>query len=106
MTRVERGGIVASFLENSSRRSAGSTVVLDAPMLSLSERVTYGARDELPGGRAVPASVIWTAEQIARLRYGVDWGAVDYLDDTSRLHRAGPRHPRRRRPRRARAPLS
>ncbi|HET7821553.1 MAG TPA: prolyl oligopeptidase family serine peptidase [Ornithinibacter sp.] len=77
------GAVVASFLEKSPQAGVVSRVVLDAPMLSLDEAVTYGARDELPGGRAVPAPVIWAAEQLTSLRYGVDWSAVDYLDDTS-----------------------
>ena len=77
------GAVVASFLENSQQADVVSRVVLDAPMLSLGEAVAYGARDELPGGRAVPAPVIWAAEQLTSWRYGVDWSAVDYLDDTS-----------------------
>ncbi len=77
------GGVVASFLENSQQADVVSRVVLDAPMLSLGEAVAYGARDALPGGWAVPAPVIWAAEQLTSLRYGVDWSAVDYLDDTS-----------------------
>jgi uncharacterized protein len=77
------GGVVASFLENSPQAGVVGRVVLDAPMLSLGEAVAYGARDELPGGRAVPAPVIWAAEQLTSVRYGVDWSAVDYLDDTS-----------------------
>ena len=77
------GAVVASFLENSQQADVVSRVVLDAPMLSLGEAVAYGARDELPGGRAVPAPLLWVAEQLTSLRYGVDWSAVDYVDDTS-----------------------
>jgi uncharacterized protein len=54
-------------------------------MLSLSDMVTYGARSALPGGLGLPASVIWSARQIATMRYGVDWSAVDYLDNSSWL---------------------
>lgn len=79
------GAIVASFLEHSPRRGTVSRVFLDCPMLSLSQIVSNGAGSALPGGLPVPGSIVWTAEQIAAVRYGVDWGAVDYLDDTSWL---------------------
>ncbi|GAA2742739.1 alpha/beta fold hydrolase [Terrabacter aerolatus] len=79
------GAIVASFLEHSSRRGAVSRVFLDAPMLSLSQVVSNGAGSALPGGLSLPGSIVWTGEQLAGLRYGVDWAAVDYLDDTSWL---------------------
>ena len=77
--------VVAAFLEKSEQRSAISGVVFDAPMLSLDAVVTYGARDALPGGLAVPSPLIWGAEVVAGWRYGVDWAAVNYLDDTSWL---------------------
>lgn len=76
------GAVVAAFLEQSARRAAVSRVVLDCPMLSLDEVVAWGAREALPGGLAVPGTLLWSAERIASLRYGIDWGAVDYLDDT------------------------
>lgn len=79
------GAIVASFLEKSPRRSVVSGIILDAPMLSLSAVVENGARHGLPGGRAVPSSMLWAAEEIATRRYDVDWKAVDYLDDTAWL---------------------
>lgn len=79
------GGIVASFLEHSSRRTAVTGLVLDCPMLSLSAMVANGTRSALPGGLAVPGSIVWVAERLTTLRYGVDWGAVDYLHDTSWL---------------------
>jgi uncharacterized protein len=70
-------------MENSTQTDVVSSVVLDAPMLSLSDAVEYGSRTAMPGGGAVPAPLLWAAEQVAALRYGVDWSAVDYLDDTS-----------------------
>ncbi len=79
------GGIVAAFLENSARADAVSKVVLDAPMLSLPMSVDYGARTALPGGLGVPAPILWGAKQVASWRFGVDWAAIDYLDDTSWL---------------------
>ena len=79
------GAVVASFLEKSPRRNVVTGIILDAPMLSLSAVVENGARTGLPGGGAVPASVVWAAKEIAAKRYDVDWNAVDYLDDTAWL---------------------
>jgi pimeloyl-ACP methyl ester carboxylesterase len=79
------GAVVAAFLEQSERRSVVSRIVLDCPMLSLGEVVAWGAREALPGGLAVPGTLLWSAERIASLRYGIDWGTVDYLDDTTWL---------------------
>lgn len=80
------GAIVAAFLEESDQADTVSKIVLDAPMLSLGETIAWNARDAMPViGGAVPAPVLWAAEQITSLRYGVDWSKVDYLDDTSWL---------------------
>jgi alpha-beta hydrolase superfamily lysophospholipase len=80
------GAIVAAFLEESEQADTVSKIVLDAPMLSLGETIAWNARDAMPViGGAVPAPVLWAAEQITSLRYGVDWSKVDYLDDTSWL---------------------
>jgi hypothetical protein len=80
------GAIVAAFLEESAQADLVSKVLLDAPMLSLGETVSWNSRDAMPVvGGAVPAPVIWAAEQITTLRFGVDWPEVDYLDDTSWL---------------------
>lgn len=77
------GAIVAAFMENSPRRDDVSGLVLDAPALSLSEMVTYGSRNALPGGVGLPPTVTWSAKQFASLRFDADWSATDYLDDTS-----------------------
>lgn len=79
------GAIVAGFLENSQRRDVVSAVVFDAPMLSLADAVKYGARNAFPGGVAVPDPILWSAKLITSWRFGVDWGRIDYLDDTSWL---------------------
>jgi uncharacterized protein len=36
-------------------------------------------------GGSVPAPLVWTAEQIASARFGVDWSATDYLGNTAWL---------------------
>lgn len=77
------GAIVAAYMENSPRKALVSGLFLDAPMLSMHQVVANGARTALPGGLGVPSSVIWTAERIASLRFGVDWAAVDYVDNPS-----------------------
>lgn len=78
------GGIVASFMERSSRAGIVTALVLDAPMLSFSRAVNLAAsRRNLPVvGISVPYSLTWTAKAIAGIRYDLDWSAVDYLDDT------------------------
>ena len=80
------GAVVAAFLEESDQADLVSKLVLDAPMLSLDETIQWNAREAMPvTGGAVPAPVIWGAEQVTSLRYGIDWSKVDYLDDTSWL---------------------
>lgn len=76
------GAVIASYLEHSGPRSLPvAGLVLDAPMLSLARTVEYGAsRRPLPVLGHVPFALAWTAERIAALRFDVDWGAIDYLD--------------------------
>ena len=57
-------------------------MVLDAPMLNLRDTIAYGARDvRVPPGLPLPSTLTWSAEELASLRYGVDWGATDYTSD-------------------------
>lgn len=79
------GAVVASFMEHSPRASLVSGLVLDSPLLSFSRAVDLGAsRRDLPlVGLPLPGVLTWTAKEIVRVRYGVDWHALDYLDDTS-----------------------
>src|SRR5215469_4583820 len=81
------GGIVAAFLEHSPLAAKVVRVVFDAPMLSLPATVAYGASQRsLPvTGGSIPAPLVWTAETIATMRYGVDWPATDYLTNVSWL---------------------
>jgi alpha-beta hydrolase superfamily lysophospholipase len=81
------GGIVAAFLEHSPLASKVVRVVFDAPMLDLQATVAYGASQRsLPvTGGSIPAPLVWTAETIVTMRFGVDWSATDYLSDTSWL---------------------
>ncbi len=75
------GAVVAAFLEHSRLAPTVARVMFDAPMLDLRAVVDYGASQRsLPVlGRGVPAPLTWTAEQIAAVRFGIDWSATDYL---------------------------
>jgi uncharacterized protein len=76
------GSIVASYLRNSADADQVQSVVLDAPMLNLRDTIAYGARDvRVPPGLPLPSTLTWSAEELASLRYGVDWRATDYISD-------------------------
>ena len=80
------GGVVAAFLARSSLAPKVARVVLDAPMLDLHAVIDYQAdRHLLPVIGRLPAPLIWTAERIASARFGVDWSATGYLDETTWL---------------------
>lgn len=80
------GAITASFLQHSPLATRVSRVVFDSPMLDFGETVDYGAAQrKLPVIGEVPASLTWVAKQFAAARYGIDWGKIDYLDDSDWL---------------------
>jgi hypothetical protein len=80
------GGIVAAFLRRSPLAARVARVVLDAPMLDLHAAVYHQVdRHVAPAIRRLPAPLVWTAERIASARFGVDWAATSYLDDTTWL---------------------
>ncbi len=81
------GAVIAAFLEHSPLAGKVTRVVFDAPMLDLQAVVDYGASQRsLPVlGRGVPAPLVWTAEQIAAIRFGINWPATDYLCNTAWL---------------------
>lgn len=80
------GGVVAAFLRRSRLADRVARVVLDAPMLDLHATVNYQVRRHSGPvlGRAL-APLIWTAKRIASARFGVNWSAVDYLNETTWL---------------------
>jgi alpha-beta hydrolase superfamily lysophospholipase len=80
------GGIVAAFLEHSSLAQKVARLVLDAPMLDLHAAVdSQVGRYTLPViGRAL-TPLVWTAKRIASARFGVDWSATSYLNETTWL---------------------
>jgi alpha-beta hydrolase superfamily lysophospholipase len=80
------GGLVAAFLERSSLAPKVARVVLDAPMLDLHAAIDHQADQHLiPVIGRIPAPLIRTAERIASARFGVDWSAISYLDETTWL---------------------
>lgn len=81
------GAVVAAFLEHSTLAPKVTRVLFDAPMLDFRAVVDYQAsRRSLPLiGTGVPAPLTWTAEEIAAARFGINWGATDYLANTSWL---------------------
>jgi len=80
------GGVVAAFLKYSPLAPLVARVLLDAPMLDLHAVVDYQVgRYCTPVLGRILAPLVWTAERIASMRFGVDWSATDYLDETTWL---------------------
>jgi pimeloyl-ACP methyl ester carboxylesterase len=78
--------LVAAFLKRSSLAPKVARVVLDAPMLDLPAAIDFQAdRHLIPVIGRLPAPLIRTAMRIASSRFGVDWPAMSYLDETSWL---------------------
>lgn len=76
------GAIIASYLRNASDTSLVRGVVMDSPMLDLSDTISYGAKQlQLSGRSAVPGTVTWVAKRLSSLRFDVDFDEVDYNDD-------------------------
>ena len=79
-------GVVAAFLKRSSLAPMVARVVLDAPMLDLHAAIDYQVdRRLMPIIGRLPAPLIRTAKRIASARFGIDWSAVSYLDETTWL---------------------
>jgi uncharacterized protein len=80
------GAIVAAFLRYSPLAAMVARVVFDAPMLDLHAAVDYQVRRHTTPviGRFL-APLVWMAERIAGVRFGVDWSAIAYLDEATWL---------------------
>jgi pimeloyl-ACP methyl ester carboxylesterase len=79
-------GAVAAFLKRSLLAPKVARVVLDAPMLDLHAAIDYQVdRHLMPIIGRLPAPLIRTAKRIASTRFGVDWSAIGYLDETTWL---------------------
>ena len=76
------GGVIAAFLERSDLAEEVRALVLDAPMLDFSRTIDDNAsRERLPViGTPLPPGLTATAKMIARLRWDIEWGELDYLE--------------------------
>jgi uncharacterized protein len=80
-------GVVAAFLKRSSLAQKVARVVLDAPMLDLHAAIDYQVgRHLIPVIGRLPAPLVRTAKRITSARFGVDWSAMSYLDETTWLN--------------------
>jgi uncharacterized protein len=87
-------GLVAAFLARSPLAPAVTRVVLDAPMLDLHAAVGHQVDQFLtartsprlfPVTRRLLAPLVRAAEWLASARFGLDWSAASYLDETTWL---------------------
>ena len=74
------GAIVANFLFQSPLSQRVRAAILDAPMINFNASVDLGASE-----RSLPGPFVAVAKFIAKLRFGVDWGKLDYLDRANEL---------------------
>jgi pimeloyl-ACP methyl ester carboxylesterase len=74
------GAIVVSFLLESPLADRVSGVILDAPMLDFGATIDLAAED-----RGLPAFLTWIAKRVTSVRFGIDWGELDYLDEAGEL---------------------
>ena len=74
------GGIVASFLLESSLADQVSGTILDSPMLDFGATVDLGAKES-----GYPAFVGDIAKLFSTFRFGIDWESLNYLDRANEL---------------------
>ena len=75
------GGIVMNFLYKSPLADRVAGVVMDAPVVDFSFPVDKGGRD-----RNLPTFVVSSVKWMTTARFGVDWEAMDYLEDVDELN--------------------
>ena len=74
------GGIIVSYQIKSELADRTVGMILDAPMLNFGRTVDKGAAE-----RSVPPPITAVAKLFATLRFGVDWGAMDFLSRADEL---------------------
>ena len=81
------GAVVMSYLERSDVTNAVVGVVLDAPNIDFGTTVDHNAAARtLPVvGLPVPPTLTWVAKTIGSLRFGVDWGDINYVSRAEEL---------------------
>ncbi len=74
------GGIVTSFLLESSLAGQVSGAILDSPMLDFGATVELGAEED-----GYPVFVGKMAKLFSGFRFGIDWESLNYLDRANEL---------------------
>ena len=76
-----------SFMYESELSDRVVAMIFDAPNIDFGRTVDYGAsRRTLPVvGAPVPQSLTTVAKFIGALRYDVEWGSLDYIDDIEEI---------------------
>jgi len=74
------GSIVTNFLYQSPLAKRVRGLILDAPMINFNATVELGANE-----RSLPGPFVDLAKFIAKVRFGIDWGDLDYLARATEL---------------------
>ncbi|MFZ2503137.1 MAG: alpha/beta hydrolase [Nocardioides sp.] len=78
------GGIVAAYMRAADDTSDIRGLILDSPMLDFAKTVEFGAQQLADQtGVPIPPTVSWSAKRVTSLRFGTDWGEMDYLGDST-----------------------
>lgn len=74
------GATVVNFLYQSALADNVQGVILDAPMMNFNKTIDLGVEQ-----RGYPIIVAAIAKAFGQMRFGVDWGALDYLKKADQL---------------------
>ncbi|MBI4338895.1 MAG: alpha/beta fold hydrolase [Chloroflexi bacterium] len=74
------GAIVVNFMYQSPQAERVRALILDAPMTNFNATIDLGVEQ-----RGYPTLVAAVAKGFSRVRFGVDWSALDYLKQIDRL---------------------
>jgi len=75
------GGVVVNYQLRSDLADHTVAMILEAPMLNFSRTVDKGAEE-----RGVPAPITLVAKAFATMRFGVDWGELDFLSHADKIN--------------------
>jgi pimeloyl-ACP methyl ester carboxylesterase len=75
------GGVVVNYQLRSDLADHTVAMILEAPMLNFGRTVDKGAEE-----RGVPTPITFAAKAFATMRFGVDWGALDFLSHAGEIH--------------------
>ncbi len=74
------GAIVTNFLYRSQLAGKVGGIIVDAPMLDLGAAIDFGVRE-----RGLPSFLSGIGKFLVRVRFGIDWKALNYLSRTEEL---------------------